>query len=257
MKEVQIPKRAVISHGAHTTYGDGACAMEWADYLNRRRNGERITRATKLRDQTECVCPRIRAFMISWNDGIEGDSERNRLLRDLIPICVGTNTSERDSDRRGWICVDWIVRTYVPKWIRLAGLGSEARKLASLPEIQSEKDLETMEPQSAAQSAAYSAARSAVYSAADSAAYSAAQLAARSAAYLAARSAAYLAAYSAARSVAWSAAYLAARSVAWSAARSVASPAVDSAARSALAPTVAELQASAQDLVRRMCEVGR
>ncbi len=65
----------------------------------------------------------------------------------------------------------------------------------------------------------------------------------------AARIAAHDAAWDAARAVAWVAAGAAAGTVAGAAA--------GVAAWDALAPTVAELQTSAQDLVRRMCAVGR
>ena len=55
-------------------------------------------------------------------------------------------------------------------------------------------------------------------------------------------------AWTAARDASWTAAWTAALAAAWAAARA--------AARAALGPTVAELQASAQDLVRRMAVVG-
>jgi len=105
----------------------------------------------------------------------------------------------------------------------------------------------------AARAAAGSAARDAARAAAWAAAGDAAQSAARSAAWSAAQSAAR----SAAGAAAGSAARDAARAAAGSAARDAARAAAWDAAGDALADTVAELQQSAVDLLKRMCEVGR
>ena len=79
MNIVKIPKSAHLSHGAHNVYGDGTCAMELVDYLDRRRRTKRVLRTDKLTDHPACVCPVIGAFMRSWNDAL-GDKDRNRLL---------------------------------------------------------------------------------------------------------------------------------------------------------------------------------
>ena len=56
-----------------------ACVMEAVSYVA----GEPWSDAPK------CACPVITAFMISWNDGLQSDAERTRLLKPLIPLIVG------------------------------------------------------------------------------------------------------------------------------------------------------------------------
>jgi hypothetical protein len=99
--------------------------------------------------------------------------------------------------------------------------------------------------------AAWAAARAAAWDVAGAAAWAAAGAAAWAAAGAAAWDAAWAAAGAAAWDAARAAAGAAARAAAWDAARAAAG----AAARAAAGPTVALLQASAQDLVRSMCEV--
>jgi hypothetical protein len=117
----------------------------------------------------------------------------------------------------------------------------------------------------AARDAAWAAARDAARDAAWDAAWAAARAAAGDAAWAAAgdaardaaRAAAGAAAWAAAGAAAWAAAGDAAWAAAGDAARAAAGAAAWAAAGDALAPTAETLQASAQDLVRRMCAVGR
>ena len=224
----------------------------------------------------------LHGFIINLNDTL-GTTDRQPLkpYRDRI---IGTGGQPDADERAAYMCVDWLIRTYTPAFLRLAGLTAHADAFAGAGEIIDLATLDQVNDRiSAAQSAAYAAARSAAYAAAGSAAYAAAG----SAAYAAAVSAAVSVADSAAVSAAVSAAYLAARSMADSAVDSavdsaalqVARAAVDSVARSVavsaadstvsaedsaavsaavsaaaqeLAPTVAALQASAFDLLDRM-----
>jgi hypothetical protein len=212
--------------GAHGRREDGVCAMEAVAWIA----GEPHS------DSPRCASPAISAFMRSWNDSLP-DGDRDRLLKPYLAKLIGSRGTKAAEGRRGWLAMDWLIRTFAPAWLSLVhDLSPHAEALRNLPEI--------------ANSAAVALAKdpiAAAYSAADSAAYSAAYSAADWAAYSAAYSAADCAARSAADSAAYSAAYSAARSAADSAARS--------AARSALEPTTKALQASALELLDRMLAV--
>ena len=232
-----------LDKGAHTSDAGAMCAMEAAAYVA----GEPWS------DHPQCVSPVIAAFLRSWNDGLP-DEDRTRLLLPLIPDTIGTATTTADEATRAWMATDWVVRVHAPAWLRLAGLTEHAQSLESCARIADAVTARAEQPKiDAAESAAWSAARSAAGSAAESAARSAAW----SAAVSAAQSAAWSAAESAAQSVAESVAESVAQSAAWSAAKSAAWSAAKSAAGDVLAPTVATLQASACELVRAMCAVGR
>ena len=267
-----------LDHGAHSTPADGMCVMEAVAWIT----------GSDFNDTPDCVSPVIRAFAISWNDGLN-DEERNRLLKPLMLDMIGTNTGV-DEDL-AWMATDWLVRVQAPVWLRLVGLTDQADQLAGLQPLNADTTPPILPALKAVRSdaaaawfaawsadaaaawfaawsadaaaawfAAWSAAWFAAWSAARSAAGDAAWSAARSAAWFAARSAARSAAgdaaWSAARSAARSAAGDAAWSAAWSAARSAAGDAAWSAAGAAagaaLRPGVDELQSSAVDLLQRM-----
>jgi len=248
-----------LAHGAHTPKEGAMCAMEAAAYIA----GEPWS------DHPKCVSPVIAAFMRSWNDALP-DADRTRLLLPLIPDTIGTRTTGADEQTRAWMATDWIVRVQAPAWLRLAGLTEHAQALESCARIVDAVTAQAGQPKiDAARDAAWAqagqpkidasraAARDAAWSAAWDAAWSAARAAAGAAAWDAARDAARDAAWSAAGAAAGAAAWDAAWDAARDAARDAAGSAAADAARVDLAPTVAMLQASAQDLVRRMCAVGR
>ena len=172
-------------------------------------------------DHPQCVSPVIAAFMRSWNDALP-DADRTRLLLPLIPETIGTRTTDADEETRAWRATDWLVRVQTPAWLRLAGLTDHAQALESCARI--------------VDAATARAEQSKIDAAGD-----------------AARDAARAAAGDAARDAAWAAAGVAAGVATWAASRA----ATTAAAGVALAPTVATLQASACDLVRAMCAVGR
>jgi hypothetical protein len=231
----------VLAKGGHRTPDDGLCLLEAAAYVA----GEEHT------DQPVCVSPILGAF--------------GRKLNDRLPGTVGDGLDEA----RGYLALDWLVRTYTPAWLELAGLSVEAAELRALRRI---VDLATAqeagpvvragaEKARAVQAAAWDAARSAAWDAARSAAWATAWAAARDAAWVAARDAAEDAArdavHAAAQAAAGAAAGDAARDAAWAAARDAAWVAARDAARDALKPTVVQLQDSAIALFVQMVEVGR
>jgi hypothetical protein len=238
-----------LSVGKHKADSAKMCAMEAVAYIA----GEPWS------DAPACASPVIASFMRLWNDGLP-DADRTRLLLPLVPEIVGTRTTDADDVTREWMASDWLVRTYAPAWLTFAGLSDHAVALAGCDPVTSGEALRQAVPLcESAESAAVSAAVSAVRSVAESASWYAALSAVMSAAESAVRSAAGSAAWSAAGDAALSASASSSGYAAWSAVRSAAWSAVRSAAAHGtdLAPTVAMLQASAQDLVRRMCAVGR
>jgi len=219
----------VLKQGSHAYRGQGMCAMEAAAYVA----GE------KHSDHPACVSPVIGAFMRSWNDSLPDDESRTRLLLPLIPKILNTAGSSDVEERRSWMAVDWMARTYAPAWLGLAGLTEHASALRALAPIVDAASAE-------ASNDALKAARAAAGDAARAAAWDAASDAAWDAAWAATRAAAWNAVWDAAGAAAGAAAWTAARAAAWNAAGAAAYTSRK------LAPTVELLQASAVYLVERM-----
>ena len=218
-----------LTNGSHEKRADGMCAMEAAAYIA----GERHS------DHPVCVSSVITEFMMRWNDGLPTDAERDRLLKPLLPLVLHTRTSEADEETRAWLATDWLVRVHAATWLERGGLKDHAERLRALPPFtSSEITLAAQQTLSAAAAAA------------GATAWDAAKDAAWDAAKAAARDAAGAAAAAGATAVAGATAWAAAGAATWAAATA------GDAAGAALAPTVLVLQASAQDLVRRMCAVG-
>ena len=182
-----------------------ACAMEAASWIA----GEEWS------DSPGCTSPVIAAFMRSWNDSLPTDADRDRLLKPLIPVIVGTRSTAAAEQRRATMAADWFIRVHAPAWLRLAGLNAQADSLERLPEITDFAQCPALMP-------TLEAVRKDSTAAGD-----------------AAGAAAWDAARAAAGAAAWAAAWAAARA----------------AAGAKLAPTVAQLQTGAQDLVRRMSQM--
>jgi hypothetical protein len=215
--EDRLNQLPTLKHGKHDSIDHGACLLEAVSWVV----GEPFS------DHPQCVCPVLGAFGRSWNDSLD-DDKRNRLLQRFITRLVGTRSTAVVEERRAWMAADWLIRTYTPAWLRLAGLNDHADALAGADAVSDLDALGSVQPLIAAAGAAAGAA-------------------AWDAARAAAGAAAGAAAWDAARDAAWDAAGAAAWATAWATARD--------AARAALAPTVAELQASAVDLFERMIAV--
>ena len=201
------------SHSPDSTF----CVMEAVAYVA----GE------KWSDSPECACSVLSAFLRSWNDALPTDSDRDRLLKPLIPKLVNTRNKSLEL-KRSLMAADWLIRVHTPTWLRLGGLTKQAESLEQLPKITAMKQFPSIRGPIEAVRQDAAAARDA--------ARDAARAAARAAAADAAWPAAWAAARDAARDAAWPAAWAAARD----------------AAKKKLAPTVAELQRSALSLVKRM-----
>jgi hypothetical protein len=224
-----------LEHGSHEDH-DAFCVMEAVAYVA----GEPWS------DHPQCACPTLTAFMVSWNDGLPSDGERDRLLKPLIPQLLNTRLSDAVAERRSYLALDWLIRVHTPKWLDLVPtLQKRAKDLRALPEIvdvagataagkhirlaQTEADAAWDAARAAAWAAAWDAARAAAGDAAGDAAWDAARDAARDAAQAAAWAAARDAAWAAARAAAWAAA----RDAAGDAARDAAGDAAGDAARAA------------------------
>ena len=111
-----------LKSGSHSSAEAGLCAMEWVSYLA----GEAHS------DSPVCVSPILRSFCIDLNDS--WDDEMRQRLRPYLARCIGTADDGRD-EQRGYLCLDWQIRTYLPAWLRLAGLTDEAERIEALEPI--------------------------------------------------------------------------------------------------------------------------
>jgi hypothetical protein len=206
-----------IARGSHGGRGNGLCVMEAVAWFASEPHS----------DHPECVSPIIAAFLRSWNDVLPDDETRNRLLKPLVPKLPGTSVGKAAEDRRAWMIMDWLIREFLPPWLKLAKLDDAASAIEAVSEIRDLADLEAAtrvvlvakEKAAAAGDAVWAAARDAVWAAARDAVWAAA------------------------RDAAWDAAGAAV----WAAARD--------AAKKILAPTVSEVQQSAVRLIERLVGV--
>jgi hypothetical protein len=234
-----------LDKGAHGSFDDGHCILEVSSWLAGREHG----------DSPPCVSPVLRTYLISLND--QWDDEHRQLLLPYAARIVGTAGDGQD-EARSYLALDWLIRTFTPAWLDLAGLTVEAGELRGLrrivdlvaardagPVVRNART-KAADARAAAWDAAWDAARAAARDAARAAAWDAARAAARDAARAAARAAAWDAAWDAA----WAAAWDAARAAAWDAAWDAAGDAARAAARAA----AAILQVSALTLLDSMID---
>lgn len=145
-----------LGAGKHQSPTHGTCLLEAVAYIA----GE------KHSDHPECASPTLGAFGRELNDVLP-DDKRQRLVP-LVPLIVGTADDGHDEER-GLMALDWLIRTYTPAWLDLAGLTDEAQELRDLRRIVDDVSAAAAKPAvlrahdraSAAWSAAGSAARSA------------------------------------------------------------------------------------------------
>jgi hypothetical protein len=220
-----------LDKGAHDNFAEGACLLEAASYMA----GEPWT------DHPACVSRVIGTFGRSLNDSLP--AARRQELKTYIPAMLNTADDGQD-EARSYMALDWLIRTYTPAFLDLAGLTVEAQSL---------RDLRRIVDLVAAQNAGPVVRQARMKAAAAwAAAGAAAWAAAGAAAWAAAGAAAWDAAGAAARAAAWDAAGAAARDAARDAARAAAWAAARAAARDVLQPTVDTLQTSAIALLGEM-----
>jgi hypothetical protein len=76
-----------------------------------------------------CACPVITVFVNTWNDCLFGDGARDRLLKPLVALMVGTRSTPAVEQRRVAMAVDWLFRVNATEWLRAAGLEAHAKTL--------------------------------------------------------------------------------------------------------------------------------
>ena len=219
-----------LAHGNHPDCDDPQrCLFEWYNHL------------TRGADTHQCppgVSPVLHRYGLRLNDALD-DSKRQQLRRylpDGADVLAGTAGDGKD-ETRSYIALDWLIRTWTPAWLGVAGLSKEATALRELRRVADSAAARAAGP-------AISQARekaAAAWDAAGDAAWDAAGDAAGAAAGAAAWDAAWDAAWAAAGAAAWDTAWAAA----WAAARDAAGDAAWAAAGAVLSPTVAQLQDSA------------
>jgi hypothetical protein len=171
----EVMQRRSLLKGAHSSLDEGMCVMEAAAYVAGR----------PWSDSPPCVSPVIAAFMRNWNDSLPTDADRDRLLKPLIPVLIGTKSSQGLEERRSYMALDWLVRVHTPKWLDLVpALQPHALALRDLDEIMDMAGATAAGKQTAAAgNAAWDAAGNAARAAAGNAAWDAARGAAWDAAW--------------------------------------------------------------------------
>ena len=168
------PVTVKLARGSHAADTGQACVMELVSCLA----GESWS------DSPQCVSPIIAAFMRQWNDQL-GDEDRE-MLKELIPVVIGTRTHLADEMTRSWLAVDWLLRTHTTSWLDLAGLGKQADAVRNGPQITNGELLAEAMPALITARDSAAAARAAARDAAGAAAWAAAGDAAGAAARAAA-----------------------------------------------------------------------
>jgi hypothetical protein len=221
------------SHPEEQDCGDPQrCLFEWYNWL---------ARDAHTHTCPPGVSPILHAFGMRLNDALPDDRRQDlkRYLPNGTSPLAGTAGDGLD-ETRSYMALDWLIRTYTPAFLDLAGLSEEATALRGLRRV---VDL------AAAQSADPVVRQASVKAAA---AWGVAWAAAGDAAWAAAGAAAGDAAGAAAGDAAGDAAWAVARAVARAAAGTGAGTAARDAAGDALAPTVTQLQDSAIALYDQM-----
>jgi hypothetical protein len=118
-----------LSKGSHPTADTGRCALEWVSYLA----GEPHS------DSPECVSHLLTSFCREFNDVL--DDDRRQRLRPYLARTIGTRDDGLD-EQRSWLAMDWLIRTYAPAWLSLAGLDAAAGRLRGLPPVLAAENVE-------------------------------------------------------------------------------------------------------------------
>lgn len=131
--EDRLPNITTLDTGGHESFEKGVCLLEAVSYIA----GEEFS------DHPQCASPILGTFGRALNDVLP-DDKRQQLVP-LVPKIVGTADDGHDQ-LRGLMAADWLTRTYVPAWLRLAGLTAEAQALEAQPEVTSWDELVAVTP---------------------------------------------------------------------------------------------------------------
>jgi hypothetical protein len=103
IKEIKLAK------GGHASPDEGLCFLELAAFFA----GE------KHSDKPECACPVLGAYGIRLNDSMPDDI-RDRLLKPLVPMIVGTRDKDSEAQRAEFL-VMWATNKVLPISLRERG----------------------------------------------------------------------------------------------------------------------------------------
>ena len=95
MESIGTHQTVRLSAGSHAAPHDGACVLELASMLN----------AEPFSDRPRSVCPALREFLQSYNDGLPDDLRQE--LFGLASEIVDTRAPPRVTAWRARLCVDW------------------------------------------------------------------------------------------------------------------------------------------------------
>jgi hypothetical protein len=148
-----------LSIGSHSTRDEGLCFMEMVSWFA----GEEHS------DQPACACPVLTGYGIGLNDRMP-DDVRNKLLKPLIPLMVGTRNGSLETKRMEILAMN-VINNILPLVVSSSKLADACKNATTLAE---------------GENAAYAAANAAyaayAYAAANAAAYANANAAANAAA---------------------------------------------------------------------------
>ena len=133
-----------LAEGAHINPNDGLCFMEMAAWFA----GE------KHSDKPECACPVLGAYGIRLNDSMPDDI-RDRLLKPLVPMIVGTRDKDSEVNRAEFLAM-WATNKVLPIILRERGFLKEAEACESAASL-SEANNAAANATYAAYAAAYAA----------------------------------------------------------------------------------------------------
>ncbi len=160
-----------LDQGDHRDPDDGHCLLEVVSMLAGR----------PFNDNPPCVSPVLRAYGIALNDQWD-DTQRQKLLP-FAPRLLNTAGDGQD-EARSYLALDWLIRTFTPAWLDLAGLNETAAELRALRQIVDTAAAQAAGPlvrEAQMKAAAGDAAGDAAWAAARDAAWDAARAAARAA----------------------------------------------------------------------------
>jgi hypothetical protein len=79
--------------------------------------------------------PVILAFLKIWEQGLRENGKDTTQAFTTALVASHSATGEEDDVRRSWMMLDWLVREYIPTWLRFLGLEALATRLEALAPI--------------------------------------------------------------------------------------------------------------------------
>jgi hypothetical protein len=117
----------VLAKGSHDSCDDGMCLFEAYNWLTRQQHTDACPPG---------VSPVLHTFGMRLNDALPDD--RRQDLKQYLPngtsLLAGTADDGLD-ETRSYMALDWLIRTYTPAFLDLAGLSAEATALRDLRRV--------------------------------------------------------------------------------------------------------------------------